>query len=50
MGLGSCPECGWAMRVKAITSDGQVFIECSNPNCGNKWGDQLRWEVSAKEG
>lgn len=41
--LGTCPECGSAMRVKAIMG-GIIFVECSNPDCDNKWGDQ--WEVT----
>jgi ssDNA-binding Zn-finger/Zn-ribbon topoisomerase 1 len=36
---GNCSKCGWAMRVVVINSDGAVFVECSNPDCNNKWGD-----------
>ena len=38
------PDCGWAMRVKTIDTDGNIFIECSNPDCNNKWGDEI-WIV-----
>ena len=44
MSLGTCPKCGSAMRVKGIGVDGTVWVECSNPDCDNKWGDV--WEVT----
>lgn len=43
---GNCPKCGWAMRVVVINPNGTVFVECSNPDCDNKWGEQLQIEVS----
>ena len=47
MTYGNCPECGWPMRLKA--TDGiQIFIECSNPDCINKW-DEVVYEIKVTE-
>ncbi len=43
---GTCYKCGWTLRLVAMNVDGTFFVECSNPDCDNKWGDQLQVEVS----
>lgn len=44
MNFGTCEKCGYPMRLKA-TDGSNIFIECSNPECDNKWRDELEWRM-----